>query len=172
MKVTFHSPDGPRMRVYVNRDDGTEANWDWPREGRAVPPHDLVHYVVETQLGLTDAFWGLVSQGVDFGFINQASHAHAGRKVRGLDGRDLDQLRLAECVVGTVTSMLRLGTDEDEAHATIVAGCADLGIEPPAGLTPERVAALRDEVAEAAWSWPHLPPRASIIVDFPQTDSD
>jgi len=53
----------------VTRQDGTSTSWDFPSYGDGLP-HDLCHLVVESELGLTDGFWGLVDQGVDVGLVN------------------------------------------------------------------------------------------------------
>ncbi len=51
-----HKPD----TLTCIRDDGS-ATWSHIHHGFAL--HDLTHYVVETTLGLNDAFFGLVAKG-------------------------------------------------------------------------------------------------------------
>lgn len=56
-------PDGSASLTCV-RDDGTST---WQRQsgslGLVFPPHDLTHYAVETTLGYTRGFYGLIAEG-------------------------------------------------------------------------------------------------------------
>ena len=56
MRIAFYRSGSSHDRIYVTRDDGSEESWRWPAGG---PPHDLIHYAVETEPGLTGGFWGL-----------------------------------------------------------------------------------------------------------------
>lgn len=97
MRVTFVRSDGPD-RMYVQRADGTESSWTFPSYGEGLP-HDLVHLVVERQLGLRSGFWGLVEGGIDFDRINEAANRKGGKLAdKYADLGDLDELMLAEMV--------------------------------------------------------------------------
>ena len=48
-------------RIEVLRADGSGASTRFPRKGPV--PHDATHYVVESGLGITKGFWGLVAAG-------------------------------------------------------------------------------------------------------------
>jgi hypothetical protein len=68
MLVRFkRHPDGSASLTCV-RDDGTST---WQRQngqfGAVFPPHDLTHYAVETTLGYTRGFYGLIAQGWEIG---------------------------------------------------------------------------------------------------------
>ena len=54
--------DGPDSLACV-REDGTST---WRRIQRGLAFHDLAHYAVETELGLTEGFYGLVASGWTF----------------------------------------------------------------------------------------------------------
>jgi hypothetical protein len=58
-------PDGSASLTCV-RDDGTST---WQRQngslGQVFPPHDLSHFAVETTLGYTRGFYGLIAEGWD-----------------------------------------------------------------------------------------------------------
>lgn len=47
--------------VLVQHDDGHQVESRFPTKGPL--PHDAIHYIVETEFGLTDAFWGKVAAG-------------------------------------------------------------------------------------------------------------
>ncbi len=64
LTVTFTRRPAQHDLVHVVRTDGTEADWEFPDYGDALP-HDLLHFVVEQGLGLVDGFWGLIDDGVE-----------------------------------------------------------------------------------------------------------
>ncbi len=59
-------------RLRFVRRDASETQSMMPRQGTL--PHDLVHYIVESQLPLQHGFLGLVAAGSDAGFVMQAIH--------------------------------------------------------------------------------------------------
>ena len=56
MWVSFARTAGERDRFYVQPPDDSEASWNYPSYGDAVP-RDLVHFVVERALGMSDGIW-------------------------------------------------------------------------------------------------------------------
>ncbi len=66
---------GKYDRLKFVRGDASETQTVMPRQGTL--PHDLVHYIVESQLPLQHGFLGLIAAGADAGFVMQASHDHA-----------------------------------------------------------------------------------------------
>src|SRR4051794_22992183 len=51
------------IQTFVERDDGVSFSMRGAGGGGSLP-HDLVHAVVESQLGVTDGIWGCVADGV------------------------------------------------------------------------------------------------------------
>ena len=47
--------------IRITRDDGSTAHTTFPKKG--LFPHDAVHVVVEEELNLKNAFWGMIAQG-------------------------------------------------------------------------------------------------------------
>src|SRR5689334_16635452 len=65
MQIAVHRLDRTRYRSVLDRDDGVRYLLDGAgAKGRR--PHDLVHYVVESQLGLESGFWGSIADGAVF----------------------------------------------------------------------------------------------------------
>src|SRR5262245_17794166 len=65
MQITVHRLDQKRYRSVIERGDGVR----FLIEGVGLTwrlPHDLVHYVVESELGLRGGFWGSVADGAVF----------------------------------------------------------------------------------------------------------
>ncbi len=77
MKLVAEKLDksGKYDRLKFVRSDASETQTVMPRQGTL--PHDLVHYIVESQLPLQHGFLGLIAAGSDAGFVMQASHDHA-----------------------------------------------------------------------------------------------
>src|SRR5437016_10106782 len=48
-------------RVEVRRSDGSRADTNFPKKGPI--PHDVVHFFVESELGVVEGFWGMVASG-------------------------------------------------------------------------------------------------------------
>ena len=64
--------------TYV-RADGSTTETKMPRQGTL--PHDLIHYVVESGLGLRHGFTGLVARGANATFAMETTHNPTGKDV-------------------------------------------------------------------------------------------
>jgi hypothetical protein len=137
MRIAFHRSGEGHDRIYVNRDDGSERGWRWPAGG---PPHDLMHYAVETELGLEGGFWGLTAAGADLETLNDEQAA-------GLNG--------AEAMVNAATSAITIpGYERDEAR--------------PDGVDPERFEAACDAAAHWLERWREVAPGETLVVEYPR----
>jgi hypothetical protein len=65
MEITFTRLDERFVETTVTRDDGALLATRSPGAGDRLP-HDLIHYVVESELGLEDGLWGGVASGVTY----------------------------------------------------------------------------------------------------------
>ena len=63
MEITFTRLDDVHIETTIERYDGAVLATRSPG-ARDRLPHDLVHYVVESELGLDDGLWGRVADGV------------------------------------------------------------------------------------------------------------
>ncbi|MES2126718.1 MAG: hypothetical protein V4463_05550 [Pseudomonadota bacterium] len=64
-------------RLTYERVDGSRCTISMPRQG--ILPHDLVHYLVEKQLGLRHGFTGIVAGGGDANFTMGQTHDPANK---------------------------------------------------------------------------------------------
>lgn len=63
MRIEFHKGNPPKLSVLrCIRNDGSNT---WTKIEPAIEFHDLAHYVVETELGFVNAFYGLLARGFD-----------------------------------------------------------------------------------------------------------
>jgi len=131
LSVVFVRRRGRRDRVYVTREDGTSISWDFPSYGDGLP-QDLCHLVVESELGLTDGFWGLVDQGVDVGLVNnQATLLRSSRPLanrpastsRGYSKRKRPSPRWLVRRTGSVTSMSARWAPSPRPSTRSATGC-------------------------------------------------
>jgi hypothetical protein len=147
MRIAFHRSGESHDRIYVNRDDGSELGWRWPAGG---PPHDLMHYAVETELGLADGFWGLVATGANFNFAT--AHAQVDPATRTLSDEQVAGLIRAEAIVSA---------------ATTAATVPDFAPEAPDGWDATEL--VRARAAALRWlnRWRALPAGDTLVVDYP-----
>jgi hypothetical protein len=136
MRIAFYRSGSSHDRIYVTRDDGSEESWRWPAGG---PPHDLIHYAVETELGLTGGFWGLTAAGVELSALTPEQAA---------------SLNEAEAVVNAAT------------WAVAIPGYTRAEARPPE-LGPERFHAACDAAAEWMERWRALGPGETLLVEYP-----
>jgi len=141
------------------RDDGTET---WQKNtGRTAaffPLHDLTHYAVETELGIRDAFFGVVADGWSIDETGQ----------RGVATRLPPAALYVESVVGTLdaerASMARWTADE--FNENIARHWAKSGKTPPRRLTDDELARIRKRRAELFEAWHELPDGGTLDLEF------
>jgi hypothetical protein len=147
LRIAFVRHRGRRDRIYVTRSDSSTLSWDFPSYGDGLP-HDLVHLVVETGLGMVDGFWGLVDSGVDVTLMdNQASLVREGRLLVDEPGFDAASLRRAE-------------------EAVAVIGATDAVDSLPGWLSATTAVVIRDRLAEVGRRWRQLEDGVAIMLSF------
>ncbi|MEU2442895.1 hypothetical protein ACH4UX_06935 [Streptomyces althioticus] len=99
MEMSFRKLPDNQHEILVRRDKGPDVRLPAQPAGPSMP-HDLVHAVVETALGIDDGFWGATARGATFqGFelVSPGRHRRSGMKVlrRGGDAVMDAELRVA-----------------------------------------------------------------------------
>jgi hypothetical protein len=142
------------------RADGTVT---WQRQdgqlGRFFPLHDLTHYSVESVLGFSRAFYGLLSEGWDMSDFG-------GTKPRG----ELpEEAMIAEVIVGMFDLERATGIrpTAEEFNEKLVSWLADNG-HPPTNfrVTESQVGRVREVRAELFERWRALPPGDALEIPF------
>jgi hypothetical protein len=168
MRVTF-----PRLSDHdwgyavVERDDGVVYRL-W--EGRRGPglPHDLVHYLVERELGLADGIWGAIAAGVVF---RSTTHVGGRRPPHAADRsaelkRDFGARFLrAELLPGLVEQVAALNTRDPDGIRSMAR--RHLAVLPDAEVDPAAVVTAAGALRDAARQWRALRPGAELSSTWP-----
>jgi len=141
------------------RSDGSET-WQKQEGSHAAffPLHDLTHYSVESELGLTNAFYGLIGQGWSI----------TDTEGRGPRGRLPAEAVFAEWLVGTFDAE-RASSERWTAAEFVDTGTrhfAKSGMALPRGLTDDELWRIRKRRAELFAEWHALRPGATLELSF------
>jgi hypothetical protein len=156
-------PHDKTDRLQYLRDDGSSCENAMPRQG--ILPHDLVHFVVESGLGLGNGFLSLVARGANAAYVMEQAHERRNEEIER-------QAIQAEALVEALQTQLWNGGFDREAFLFGVATASRYrGVEPPPleGLDLEAV--LYTAAAELHRKWSQLPARASMALEFASAET-
>lgn len=163
IEIALH---GNEERVAVTRDDGSTAQFRVPRKGPV--SHDIVHYCVESVLGMESGFWGRVARGEDPAAIaaiaKAGGHASASRAAVP-DGALVELLqaeRLVECFEAETWSG---GADDEGLIAMAEAGWAASHV-PALPLSSADLAAVRAKLESLGKVWLALPQGHAVALEW------
>jgi len=172
MRVTFpRLPDHERAYALVERDDGAVYRLYGGQAGSQLP-HDIMHFVVERELGIGDGIWGGVAAGIVFDSMQHVSgrrapHARersrellAGFHRRGLRAEVL--ANFVECVAG-------LDHPSDLQILTLAATRLAVLPDPDADVDPAEVAAAAQALQVEAARWARLRVGEELSYEWPRT---
>lgn len=153
--------------VEIRRATGPSSRFSFPKKGPI--PHDAVHFFVETTLGLTSGFWGMVLEGKQPEAIQElakaAGHASASR-ARVPDG-SIVQLLQAERLVECFEAELWGGpSDGDTLRGVALAACTASHVPMPE-LDDERISTIRGKIQEFAARWTAAPQGSRFEFRYP-----
>lgn len=168
MRVTFpRLPDHQRAFSLVERDDGVVYRFDGGTAGPRLP-HDIVHLIVERELGVTDGIWAVIASGVVF---RSMTHVRGRRPPHAADrsARLLREFRgpglRAELLADLVTSTAAL---DNPSHSQIrLLAARMLSLLPEVRVDPAAVAAAARAVQVEAARWARLRVGEELHYDWP-----
>ncbi|MFJ3499263.1 hypothetical protein [Streptomyces sp. NPDC090135] len=149
MEITFRKLPDDRHEIVVRDREGPDVRLP-PRPTGQTLPHDLVHAVVETALGIDDGFWGATARGATFeGFerVEPGRHRRSGLKVLRRGG---DAVMAAELSVNWAYRAWRGLPTEGR------------GVGRPL-LSPERLALTTAPLDAAAARWHDVPEGGALV---------
>jgi hypothetical protein len=139
------------------RENGTAT---WERANAGVP-HDLIHFAVESTLGLRQAFYGLLASGwqiQDFGAIDPST----GRK-RAIP----EEAGRAEQLVGLVQSELMGVLRREDVEAMLAESSL-----PLLSISTEQLDQIRRAARELVWQWQQVAPGGHLELRFDVPESE
>ena len=148
------------------RADGSTARFRIPRKGPI--SHDIVHYCVESVLGMRNGFWGMVASGEDPGAIAVLAKAggHASAKRAVAPDASLVELLQAERLVECFEAEGWSGSEDDAGLLAMAeAGWAASHV-PALDLPAEALASVRVKLAELGAHWLSLPEGEDLVLDW------
>ncbi len=141
------------------RADGSRCEVAMPRQG--ILPHDLIHLLVESRLGFSDGFIGLVAKGADPQATAEQLHTAA-------DPARQTQAAQAEAVVESLQAQLWSGSfDAALFRYGVATACAMRAVPVPELGSDARWHSVFDEVERLGGDWNRLPPMAQWELAFP-----
>jgi len=158
MLIRFSRPKGTPVLTCV-RDDGT-MTWSKSAHGGFFGPHDLMHYAVETTLGMRRAFFGLIAEGWEVTTFAELGAARL--PAEALHAEQIVNLLLQEASEAEARSA-------EEFNATLAAAIAAARKPQPAVtmLTELQLRRIRERFAELSARYRSLGEGASLEVQFP-----
>ncbi len=163
LNASFVRTLGDRDRIYVTRSDRSEVSWVFPTYGD-VPPHDMIHLIVESAFDVGQGFWGRVDAGIDPSRIMAQANRMGGPDKYAAFGDDLSDLLLAEALANC--GWLVEGNSGEDLQHQIVTICREANLAPPALLSAERTARVRAVLLHLAERWRELKPKGAIQLHF------
>jgi hypothetical protein len=154
-------------RIEALRGDNSHVATTFPKKGPL--PHDLVHFVVESELAIRDGFWGMVAGGRHpeeiADFAKAAGHASAKRA--GIPDASIVAIVQAERAVECFEADLWGGShgDPQTFRDVIAAGCAQ-SLVPALGLSDESLQRIRARLVELRGQWAKLARGESLVLDW------
>ena len=145
--------------LVCERTDGTRTHGPMPKQG--ILPHDAFHYVVETTLGWSNAFFGQIAAGASLDHLTTKLHGPKidwSKNVSALQSESLVECLQAEQWGGA--------TDPATFNDTLAVTCRRRRVAPPA-LPPADLARVRLALREFGAAWRPLGPGQSLERTFP-----
>ena len=123
------------------------------------PLHDLIHYAVESELGFTHAFYGLIASGWDIADTTGKGH-------RGALPNEAIEVEYIVGALGAERSGGVAATAED-FNQLAASFASTRGMSLPRQLADHDLAKVRARFEELAMRWQALPRGATLELVFP-----
>jgi len=160
LKIQFTKRTDGGTLLQCLRDDGS-VTWQKQQGDRATffPGHDLTHYAVETELGFSSGFFGLIAAGWEI----------ADTTGKGARGQLPNEAIEAEYIVGSLGAE-RAGDSTvtaAEFNELAAAFAKTRGRPDPRPITDDELAKIRSRMAELFARWSELPGGSTLELGFP-----
>jgi hypothetical protein len=154
-------------KIEILRLDSSAQSTSFPHKGPV--PHDAVHFFVESELGMKNAFWGMIARGhhpEEIGaIVKAAGHASATRGRRP-DAVAIPAVQAERMVEVFEADLWAGGCDPQTFRDMVEAGCQQSRV-PTFELDDETIARLRDRLTQFRDRWAALPISGSCSFAWP-----
>lgn len=137
----------------VTRRDGIRKSFVVPCKG--LYPHDAVHFIVESTMELTNAFWGRIARGEQPEDIQKAAkdggHASAGRAQA--PAAEVIELIQAERLVECVEAELWGGFSDIETFREVYAAACSQSHVHPLAVSDAQLLKIRGDLEQLKSRW-------------------
>ena len=164
-------PDHERAYALVERDDGALYRLYGGRAGPRLP-HDIMHFVVERELGIHDGIWGGIASGIIFDSMQHVS----GRRPPQPRERSAEFLAAfhsrglrAEVLANFVQCVAGLRHPTDVQILTLAATQLSALPDADADVEPAEVAAAAQALQVEAARWARLRVGEELSYEWPRT---
>ncbi|HEX6996532.1 MAG TPA: hypothetical protein VF322_00205 [Gammaproteobacteria bacterium] len=156
MLIRFTRLTNDRHRFEIVRDDGSREAHEL--ETRSTLAHDLTHYAVEAEGGLSRSFYGRLARGTSYADLVTTPP----------DGPEaLQTERIVVVLQGVFNAADRDGHDPQALCSRILASFDAMGEERPAWLTADLVARVMERLRRVRGRWRATPFHATLELEFP-----
>ncbi|MGY1812538.1 hypothetical protein [Blastococcus sp. SYSU D00820] len=157
MRLTFRRmADRRPVETLVERDDGVVFAMRGAGGGADLP-HDLVHALVEAELGIPDGIWGSVADGVVWGSMRHVS----GRRPPHAADRSAALKRERAAAIGRAEALADVVHRLAEGAEVLPRQLADAGVDR------SRLDAAAEVLRAATEHWAALEPGTEHVVTWP-----
>ena len=171
MRVTFpRLPDHERAYALVERDDGAVYRLYGGRAGPRLP-HDIMHFVVERDLRISDGIWGGIAAGIIFDSMRHVGGRrppHARERSRELLASFGQRGLRAEVLAGFVECVAGLDHPSDLQILTLAADRLAVLPDADADVDPAEVAAAAQALQVEAARWARLRVGEELSYEWPR----
>jgi hypothetical protein len=148
-----------RHRLEIVRDDNVPETREL--ETRSTLLHDLTHYAVEVEAGLTSSFYGRLARGIAYDALITTPSAN-------------QEAQQTEVVVVLIQGIFKnddlAKTDPEQFAQSIVAGFGQTGADPPAWVTPDFIVRVRERLRQVHGQWRATPFHHTLELEFPERE--
>jgi hypothetical protein len=157
IRLTKAKNEGKQDRLTCVRDDGSQTSWPLSSH---FAQHDLLHYVVETTLGLKEAFFGLIAKGRE---IDSFGTQDGQKDVYTKDEGD------AELIVGLLQTQMRSGGTQSNAEfwKMLTLTCEKRNWPMPQAFSDEQLDDIKQKISDLEGKWQRLPAGEWLELVFP-----
>lgn len=153
--------------IEARRGDGSVERENVPHKGPIA--HDLVHFAVETGLGMDRGFWGMIAGGHSpqqiVEIAKAAGHASAKRAATP-DPKFVQAIQVERIVESFEAESWSGGNDNNSLRAMAEAGCDQSLVACP-DLANEDLDRVRSRLGELAGQWSALAVGETLTLDWP-----